>query len=154
MSAFIVNTMAAYPDGVGSFFISMKRLCPIFIFALILASGCTGPSQTPDLVWGKKGVMPGDLTRPRAITVDGQGRLWIVDFTARVQAYNSQGEYLGITFTTPDYRNGRPSGLGVTREGHLIVCDSHYHCVRIYDEQGKERLVLGGTAGAGPGEFG
>lgn len=131
----------------------MKRLGHL-CWLLVLISGCTGPSQTPDLVWGKKGVMPGDLTRPRAITVDGQGRLWIVDFTARVQAYNAQGEYLGITFITPDYRNGRPSGLGVTREGRLIVCDSHYHCVRIYDEQAKECQVLGGQAGAGAGEFG
>lgn len=98
--------------------------------------------------------MPGDITRPRAITIDGKGRIWIVDFTARVQAYDHNGKYLDKTFTTPDFRNGRPSGLGTTREGNLIVCDSHYHCVRIYDEDANEVKVYGGVAGAGPGQFG
>ena len=56
-------------------------------------------------------------------------------------------ETMGLTFTTPDYRNGRPSGLGVDNRGHLIVCDSHYHCVRIYDAEAKEEKCLTGDFG-------
>lgn len=109
----------------------------------------------PDRIWGTRGVRDGDLARPRAATIDGQDRLWIVDFTARVQAYNLDGQHLGITFTTPDYRNGRPSGLGTDNQGRLMVADSHYHCVRIYDESGQTEIkFLGGMAGTQPGEFG
>src|SRR5262249_12877676 len=119
----------------------------------VIATGC-GPSSKPDLVWGKRGVLDGDVVRPRAIVIDHDDRLWLVDFTARIQAYNLDGEYLGPTFTTPDFRNGRPSGLGVTRDGKLIVCDSHYHCVRIYESVGTELRKFGGQEGTGPGQFG
>ena len=66
-----------------------------------------------------------------------QDRLYLVDFTARIQAYDLDGKYLGPTWTTPDYRNGRPSGLSIDRDGNLIVSDSHYHCFRIYDADGQ-----------------
>jgi DNA-binding beta-propeller fold protein YncE len=119
----------------------------------ILFAGC-GPSSEPDLVWGKRGVLDGDVVRPRAAVIDGDDRLWIVDFTARIQAFDLDGKYLGPTFTSPDFRNGRPSGLGVTRDGKLIVCDSHYHCIRIYDSDGAELRMIGGDKGTDPGQFG
>ena len=131
----------------------MARVLRISIFFTLLLAGC-GPSSKPDLVWGKKGVLDGDVARPRAAVVDGQDRLWIVDFTARVQAYDLDGQYVGPTFTTPDFRNGRPSGLGVTHDGKLIVCDSHYHCIRIYSPAGNEVTKIGGEKGNGPGQFG
>ena len=129
-----------------------------FLFAAVavgwLTTGDLKPRNgSPDLVWGHRGVRDGDLARPRAATIDGQDRLWVVDFTARVQAYDLNGQHLGITFTTPDYRNGRPSGLGTDQKGRLMVADSHYHCVRIYD-QGREVQHLGGLPGTHPGEFG
>jgi len=77
-----------------------------------------------------------------------------VDFTARVQAFDLDGRHLGVTFRTPDFRNGRPSGLGLTRGGDLIVCDSHYHCLRVYDATGTELRTIGGTSGPAPGQFG
>jgi DNA-binding beta-propeller fold protein YncE len=119
----------------------------------LAVAGC-GPSSKPDLVWGKRGVLDGDVVRPRAAVIDGDDRLWIVDFTARVQAYDLDGNYLGPTFTPPDFRNGRPSGLGVTRDGKLIVCDSHYSCFRIYEPTGTELRVIGGDKGTAPGQYG
>ena len=81
-------------------------------------------------------------------------RLWVVDFTARVQAFDLDGKHLGLTFRTPDYRNGRPSGLGIDRDGKLIVADSHYHCIRVYDADGKERARPRRHVREGPGQFG
>lgn len=120
----------------------------------ILLAGCSRSDRLPDRVWGKRGVQDGDFVRPRAAVIDGHDRLWVVDFTARVQAYDLDGNHLGKTFRTPDFRNGRPSGLGTTRDGELIVCDSHYHCLRIYDANALEVKVLGGSAGHEPGQFG
>jgi DNA-binding beta-propeller fold protein YncE len=129
-----------------------QRLALVFSLLATL-TGC-GPSSKPDLVWGKSGVLDGDVKRPRAAVIDGDDRLWIVDFTARVQAYSLDGEYLGPTFTTPDFRNGRPSGLGVTNDGKLIVCDSHYYCLRIYAGDGTELKKIGGERGTELGQFG
>ena len=96
----------------------------------------------------------GDFVRPRAIAIDAHDRLYIVDFTARIQVYDRDGHYLGHTWTTPDYRNGRPSGLSIDRDGNLIVSDSHYHCFRIYSPEGEELRKFGGDGGTKPGQLG
>jgi DNA-binding beta-propeller fold protein YncE len=133
----------------------LRRFSGCFLLlAAPLLVGCGGPSETPDLVWGKRGVRNGDFVRPRAAAIDRNDRLFVVDYTARIQVFDLNGKYIGPTWTTPDYSNGRPSGLGIDRDGNLIVCDSHYHCLRIYDADGKELRKIGGTAGSDPGQFG
>jgi DNA-binding beta-propeller fold protein YncE len=99
-------------------------------------------------------VQDGDLVRPRAIAIDSKDRLFIVDYTARIQVYDRDGNYLGHTWTTPDYRNGRPSGLSIDRDDNLIVSDSHYHCFRIYNAKGEELHRFGGEGGTAPGQLG
>jgi DNA-binding beta-propeller fold protein YncE len=131
--------------------VGMSRLAPLL---LLLLTGCGGGTDRPDRVWGKRGVQDGDFVRPRAAVIDREDRLWVVDFTARVQGFDLDGKHLGVTFRTPDFRNGRPSGLGLDREGRLIVCDSHYHCLRVYAPDGTELRTLGGTPGQEPGQFG
>ncbi len=120
---------------------------------LIVAGGRRWAKNAAGLVWGHRGVLPGEIVRPRAAVVIGD-RLFVVDFTARIQAYTLDGEHTGTTFTTPDFRNGRPSGLGADREGNLIVADSHYHTVRVYTPDGVEVQHFGGTGGKEPGQFG
>lgn len=115
--------------------------------------GCGGQRAEPELVWGRRGIRPGDLVKPRAAAIDAQGRLYLVDWTARIQAFDRDGHYL-TGWRTPDYRIGRPSGLSIDRDGNLIVSDSHYHCVRIYAPDGTELRVLGGQPGTEPGQFG
>lgn len=111
-------------------------------------------SQVPELIWGKKGVIAGDFVRPRAATLGKDGRIYVVDFTARIQSYDSNGKYTGVTWQTPDYRNGRPSGLGTDKDGNILVCDSHYHSVKIYSPDGELLRTLGGEAGKNQGQFG
>lgn len=121
---------------------------------LISACGCAKSAGAPQKVWGRRGLQPGDLVRPRAVAIDQKDHLYIVDFTARIQVYDADGKYLGPTWTTPDFRNGRPSGLSIDRDNHLIVSDSHYHCFRIYDHDGRELKRFGSEAGPAPGQFG
>src|ERR1700728_3241466 len=89
------------------------KSAPLAAVLLLAAAGCGGGSSTPEIVWGRRGVQDGDFVRPRAIAIDAQDRLFIVDYTARIQVYDRDGNYLGPTWTTPDYRNGRPSGLSI-----------------------------------------
>ncbi len=124
----------------------MPRPAVLLPLVLLALAGCGGASSSPDLVWGKKGVRDGCFVRPRAVVIDRDDRLYIVDFTARIQAFDLDGKHLGITWTTPDYRNGRPSGLGLDRDGNIIVSDSHYNCFRIYTPEGKELRRIGGDA--------
>jgi DNA-binding beta-propeller fold protein YncE len=121
---------------------------------LLALVGCGGPHAEPELVWGRHGVQDGALARPRAVAIDAQDRLYIVDFTARIQVFDRDGHFLGRCWKTPDYRNGRPSGLSIDRDGNLLVSDSHYHCLRIYSPEGVEQRKIGGEAGTAPGQFG
>jgi DNA-binding beta-propeller fold protein YncE len=126
----------------------------LLVLALLLPAGCGGPHAEPEVVWGQRGTQPGDFVRPRAAAIDAQDRLYIVDFTARIQVFDRDGHFLGMCWSTPDYRNGRPSGLSIDRDGNLLVSDSHYHCLRIYSLDGKELRTIGGEAGTGPGQLG
>src|SRR5262245_61491343 len=124
--------------------------CLAWLFAL---AGCSGTHAAPELVWGHRGTQGGDFVKPRAIAIDAKDRLFIVDFTARIQVYDRDGKYLQHTWTTPDYRNGRPSGLSIDQDGNLLVSDSHYHCFRIYTPEGEELGAVYGDTGGGPGPF-
>ena len=124
----------------------------IWLLPLLLLSGCAASAE-PEHLWGKRGVQNGELVKPRAIAIDAQDRVYLVDWTARIQAYDRDGKHLGVTFTTPDFRNGRPSGLGIARDGNLLVCDSHYNCLRIYSPEGKLLRTLGGDKGTQPGQL-
>jgi DNA-binding beta-propeller fold protein YncE len=111
---------------------------------LILTTGCgSGRREEPEIVWGRRGVQPGDLFRPRAIAIDAEDNVCLVDFTARIQVFDRDGNFLDHCWTTPDYRNGRPSGLSIDRDGNLLVSDSHYNCVRVRGLDGTELRVLG-----------
>jgi DNA-binding beta-propeller fold protein YncE len=132
-----------------------RGLLPALLAVGLLApAGCGPDPVVPECVWGRRGVQDGDFVRPRAIAIDAQDRLYVVDFTARIQVYDRDGHYLGPTWTTPDYRNGRPSGLSIDRDGNLIVSDSHYNCFRVYGPDGVERRRFGGEAGTAPGQLG
>lgn len=120
---------------------------------LLILIGC-GPRAEPEIIYGKHGVNGGEFARPRAAAIDAQDRIYIVDFTARIQVFDRDGNFLGRSWTTPDYRNGRPSGLSIDREGNLLVSDSHYHCLRVYSPEGVELKKIGGEAGQGPGQLG
>jgi DNA-binding beta-propeller fold protein YncE len=145
------------PDGgcsLRSSTLSLRLLRPLLGAALIALSGCHEGDALPELVWGQRGVQPGDFVRPRAIAIDRRDRLYIVDYTARVQVFDRDGKFLGPSWTTPDYRNGRPSGLSIDRDGNLLLSDSHYNCLRVYSPEGVELRRIGGQAGSGPGEYG
>jgi DNA-binding beta-propeller fold protein YncE len=134
----------------------MKRhgILTLLALSLLFFPGCGGSSTRPEAVWGTHGVNDGELHRPRAIAIDEKDRLYIVDFTARIQVYDRNGKHQGLTWQTPDYRNGRPSGLSIMPDGNLLVSDSHYSCLRIYSPEGQQLKVIGGKFGTAPGEFG
>jgi sugar lactone lactonase YvrE len=120
---------------------------------LTAAGGCGADGNRPELVWGKRGVRGGELVKPRAIAITPDDRLYIVDFTARIQAFSRDGHFLDISWTPPDYRNGRPSGLSIDPAGNIVVSDSHYHCVRVYSPKGDLLKTIGGKPGTEPGQL-
>lgn len=124
-------------------------------------AGCEDAGDTPtfgrlDAVWGVHGVVGERMHKPRAMAIDAQDRLYIVDFTARVLVYDVDGKYLR-GWSTPLNENGRPTGLTFDPVAdELLVADTHYFRVLAYTPEGelKEERTIGGVDGRGEGEFG
>lgn len=93
--------------------------------------------------------------KPRAITIDSEDRLYIVDKTARIQVFDRDGNFLR-GWRTPASKNGKPCGLSMSHDNLLMVADTHYFRVLFYTLDGEllEEKTIGGTCGRGPGEFG
>lgn len=130
----------------------------------MIASGCGGQGSGGagrslgrlDKVWGVHGVVGERMHKPRAMAIDPEDRLYIVDFTARILVYDADGVFVR-SWRTPASENGRPTGLTFDPvAGELLVADTHYFRVLAYTPEGelKEERTLGGTLGKAPGEFG
>jgi len=130
-----------------------QKWAGLFAAAILAITGCRDHATEPERIWGQRGVNGGQLVKPRAAAMDALDRLYLVDWTARIQAFDRDGKHLGHSWTPPDYRNGRPSGLSIARDGNLLVSDSHYGCLRIYSPEGKLLRTLGGKLGTEPGQF-
>lgn len=124
---------------------------------LALIPGCVPASSPPgqaELVWGRRGLSEGRLQKPRAMAIDAQDQLYVVDMTGRIQVFSADGEYLR-GWRTPEIENGRPTGLSIDRFGRLMVADTHYYRVLFYSPRGDllQGLTIGGVRGQGPGEL-
>jgi sugar lactone lactonase YvrE len=129
----------------------------LLIAALTLPTGCTPTSSSEgylEKAWGKQGISDGKFLKPRAVAIDKQDQLYIVDMTARIQVFDREGKLLRH-WKTPEYYNGKPSGLSFDRDGNLLVADTHYFRMLVYTPEGKllEHRTIGGTAGQTPGTF-
>lgn len=106
-----------------------------------------------ELTWGRHGISDGRLFKPRAMAIDEEDHLYIVDMTARIQVFDRDGNFLR-SWKTPAHEAGRPTGLSMDRDGNLLVADTHYFRVLVYSKEGELLRTLGGTQGDQPGEFG
>ena len=130
--------------------------------SLLACTGCvpSGSATLPELVWGRRGFSEGRFLKPRAITIDDQDQLYIVDTTGRIQVFDADGNFLRF-WKTPQTKNGRPTGLAIQPEldpddePKLLVADTHYYRMLVYQMNGDldDEAQIGGTAGHQPGEF-
>jgi DNA-binding beta-propeller fold protein YncE len=123
--------------------------------ALAAVPGCGegGSLGRVDLVWGRRGISAGRLQKPRGMAIDGDDLLYIVDMTARIQVFTTDGKYVR-GWQTPVHINGRPTGISIDRRGNVLVPDTHYFRLLVYSPRGELLQTLGGMFGSGAGEFG
>lgn len=107
-------------------------------------AGCDsggGAAVRPDKIWGERGITPGKLQKPRAMCIDREDRLYLVDVTARIQVFDLEGNLLN-GWRTPKSKNGRPTGMSIIGD-KLYVADTHYFRVLVYSLQGKLLRQIG-----------
>ena len=136
-----------------SFAVVLMVLFPAFVSQV----GCVGGSSESEaeFIWGERGITDGRLQKPRAVAIDPEDNLYIVDMTARIQVFDADGKFQH-GWKTPESKNGRPSGLSMDRDGRLLVADTHYFRMLVYDVDGTPipEGTIGGTEGKASGKFG
>jgi ABC-type Fe3+/spermidine/putrescine transport system ATPase subunit/sugar lactone lactonase YvrE len=98
-------------------------------------------------------VPPAGLLQPaaRSLTIGNHGELIALDTGGRVLVYAPDGS-IARQWRMPDNKNGNPEGVCVLRDGRIVVGDTHYHRVVIFEPDGKAFKTFG-REGQGPGEF-
>jgi sugar lactone lactonase YvrE len=133
------------------------RLLAVPAFLLILCcAGCEDPPEGLgrfDTIWARRGISDGRFQKPRAMAIDEQDRIYVVDMTARIQVFDTEGKFLR-GWQTPAHDVGRPTGLSIDRDGRVLVADTHYYQLLIYSPKGELVQKIGGVQGNRPGEFG
>lgn len=127
-----------------------------FCIALVALSGCDQEKSTIGIrerTWGRLGISEGRFQKPRALAVDKNDRVYIVDMTARIQVFDADGNFIR-SWQTPIHDNGRPTGMSIDRDGNLAVADTHYFEVLFYSPEGELLRKFGPDHGPGPGQFG
>lgn len=137
------------------------RSCARFIVQFVttcllaLAITCRPPEldkREPIFIFGDTGLGPGQFVYPRALAVAPDQKIYVVDKTARIQRFSERGDY-ELHWQLPEWQAGKPTGLTVDKAGRVLVADTHYHRVVIYDPDGKE-LDRFGSEGTQVGQFG
>jgi DNA-binding beta-propeller fold protein YncE len=113
----------------------------IFVACAASLTGCDDksyPSGGPRILdtFGRTGRGQGEFVYPRAIDIAGDGSLFIVDKTGRIQRLGSEGDFLDV-IQMPLVETGKPTGLSVAPNGNLYVADTHYHRVVIFSPEGE-----------------
>jgi DNA-binding beta-propeller fold protein YncE len=141
--------------------VKTRRYKTVFVLAMICFAALPGSGCDRDRarigqlekVWGRRGISDGRMQKPRAMAIDGKDRLFTVDMTARIQVFDTEGQFLH-GWQTPDHKVGKPTGISIARNGNVLVADTHYFRVLVYSPQGELLKTIGGTEGHKPGEFG
>lgn len=140
--------------------LAQSGLC-VSALAATAVAGCVPLSAhgRTELVWGRRGQSSGRFLKPRAITIDRNDQLYIVDTTGRIQVFDRDGNWQR-EWRTPETKNGRPTGLAIQEglrpeDDRLLVADTHYYRMLVYTLDGRrlEENEIGGHAGRNPGEF-
>ncbi len=86
--------------------------------------------------FGGPGVAPGRFNKPRSVVCDRDDHVYVVDMTGRVQRFTPDGRFV-LQWQLPETDLGRPKGLGLDRNGNVLVVEPHYQRVNHFTPDGR-----------------
>lgn len=122
--------------------------------ALTMGWGCGDKTAVIPVREFHAWVVPSDgakLPAPRSVAIGRDDEVFALDTAGRVLVYGADGA-LRRQWTMPETAVGKPEGVVVLNDGRVVVCDTHYHRVVMFDAQGRV-VKMFGREGTGHGEF-
>ena len=105
-----------------------------------------------DFIIGSRGHSSGKFNRPRGICWDEKnGLIYVVDWDGRIQKFTLDGQFRGY-WIMPEVKKGKPEDLCLTKDGNILVTDTHYSRIVQFTPDG-EVIDMFGSYGKGDGEF-
>jgi ABC-type Fe3+ transport system permease subunit/DNA-binding beta-propeller fold protein YncE len=102
-------------------------------------------------VIGTRGTALGQLNKPRAVAVDANDNLYVVDMTARIQKFSPDGKFL-LSWQLTHTEKGKPKGMDRDKNGNIILVEPHYQRVNHFTTEGK-LVSQWGVKGTNVGEL-
>jgi len=117
-------------------------------------SGVGEKNDVTDLIIGQRGLSDGRFQKPRAIAIDAEDMIYVVDKTGRIQKFDDTGKFI-LGWRSPAIESGKPTGLSIDLDGTVMVADTHYYRFLFYSPDGEliNERTIGGTNGPDPGQF-
>ena len=104
---------------------------------------------------GERGTQAGQFNFPTNLTLDKQGRLYVVDtMNFRVQIFDPEYNYVD-SFGKQGVSFGeflRPKGIALDSYGNIYVVDADFNNFQVFDQK-KRLLMFIGQGGIMPGQF-
>ena len=135
----------------------------VLVFLALALAGCGDPGSASTSApldsrlfsriesIGSRGVAPGQFNKPRSLVCDREDRLFVADFTGRIQRFGPDGRFQ-LQWQMPETDLGKPKGMGLDRDGDLVVVEPHYMRVNHFSPDGV-LVSRWGTRGQAEGEF-
>jgi sugar lactone lactonase YvrE len=150
--------------GVSARYVSGKKLLSIIVVASLLAmslvyvnaqSSFSEEKYIPLASWGKAGTEAGQFNKPKSVTVDNRGFVYVVDTgNARVQKFTDAGKFIAQIGSAGE-GNGQfntPYGIAINSRGDIYVTDQVKNNVQVFTSEGNFTSSWGGM-GNRAGQF-
>jgi DNA-binding beta-propeller fold protein YncE len=98
---------------------------------------------------GQPGEAEGQFRAPNAVTVDDEGKIYVVDTgNQRVQIFDKEGKFKKIINGSDDGKGKatlvNPRGIDVDSRGFIYVVNNLTHFIYAFDQEGKKAFQFGG----------
>ena len=107
------------------------------VSALLSGSACEDDTEIPVLATASVTTwhippIQSHLPGPRSVTIAANDDLVVLDNGGRILVYNSTGK-VERSWMMPEFDVGRPEGTVVLKDGRIVVCDTHYHRIVVFE---------------------
>ncbi len=117
--------------------VALKVLAALVAMLIAACGGADSSAKLPVTQWNAWMLPPEGAVQPtpRSMTTGPNDELAVLDTSGRVLIYDAAGKLLR-QWKMLDVQFGKPEGIVWLKDNSLVVCDTHYHRLVWFDQNG------------------